>query len=191
MLQLFLVAMAKTAVLMVIITSLIMTQSITVKGSLNINYNQDRRDHVENAAQAHDRTFEQGLIRAKLKVKGYAINLADLDGWTAGRSDPYMEVVATDITGYTEKHTSPVRGGTSHPEWNDYLVFSERTWEKMTVRIMDYDGANRDPDQLCPTQDSEFILDRHPMQNLTAILERQASNTHFKCRLCDQSNSNC
>ena len=143
--------MAKAVVLVVVITSLIMTQSVTVKGSLNVNYNQDRRDRVENAA-ANDRTFEQGLIRAKLRVKGSAINLADRDGWTAGRSDPYMEVVATDVNGFTEKQNTPVRGGTSHPEWNDDLVFSERTWEKMTIRIMDYDGANRDSDQLCPTQ---------------------------------------
>ena len=149
-------SMAKAAVLVVVITSLIMTQSVIVKGSSNVNYNQDRHDHVENAAQAHDRTFEQGLIIAKLKVKGYAINLADKDGWTAGRSDPYMEVVATDVTGKTEKHTTPVRGGTSHPEWNDYLVFAKRIWEKITVRIMDYDGANRDPDQLCPTQTIYF-----------------------------------
>ena len=97
---------------------MIIIDVITVNGSPNVNYNQDRRDHVENAA-VEDRTFEQGLIRAKLKVKGNAINLADLDGWTAGRSDPYMEVVATDVTGYTEKLTSPVRDGTSHPEWND------------------------------------------------------------------------
>ena len=147
--------MAKGVVLVVVITSLITTQSVTVKGSSNVNYNQDHRDRVENAA-ANDRTFEQGLIRAKLTVKGYAINLADKDGWTAGQSDPYMEVVATDVNGFTEKRTTPVRGGTSHPEWNDNLVFTERTWEKMTVRIMDYDGANRDPDQLCPTQEIYF-----------------------------------
>ena len=53
--------MAKAAVLMVVITSLIMTQSVIVKGSSNVNYNQDRHDSVENAA-AEDRTFEQGLI---------------------------------------------------------------------------------------------------------------------------------
>ena len=54
---------------------------------------------------------------------------ADIDEWMAGQSDPYMEVVATDVTGKTEKRTTPVRGGTSHPDWNDYLVFSEHTWE--------------------------------------------------------------
>ena len=144
--------MAKAAVLVVLITSLIMTQSVIVNGSSNIK---DRRNRVENAA-AEDRTFEQGLIIAKLTVKGYAINLADKDGWTAGQSDPYMEVVATDVTGKTEKRTTPVRGGTSHPEWNDNLVFTKRIWEKMTVRILDYDGANRDPDQLCPTQTIYF-----------------------------------
>ena len=38
-----------------------MTQSIIVKGSSNINYNQNIHDRVENAA-AEDHTFEQGLI---------------------------------------------------------------------------------------------------------------------------------
>ena len=42
------------------------------------------------------------LINAKFKVKGRASNLADLDGWTTGNSDPYMEVAATDVNGYTE-----------------------------------------------------------------------------------------
>ena len=62
--------MAKAAVLVVVITSLIMAQSVVVKGSSTVNYNQDRHDHVENAAAVEDRTFEQGLIIAKLKVKG-------------------------------------------------------------------------------------------------------------------------
>ena len=119
--------MAKGVVLVVVITSLITTQSVTVKGSSNVNYNQDHRHAVENAA-ADDRTFEQGLIRAKLKVKGSVSNLTDFDrGWTHGHSDPYMEVVATDVNGFTEKHTTPVRRSSNYPQWNDYLVFSERT----------------------------------------------------------------
>jgi hypothetical protein len=95
---------------------------------------------------------EQQFLTAKLFVRGLAINLADLDRWTAGVSDPYMEVVATDVNGYTEKRTTPVRGGTRHPEWLDYLEFTKRTWEKITIKILDFDGDGRQPDTLCPTQ---------------------------------------
>ena len=79
------------------------------------------------------------------------MNLPDRDGWTAGQSDPYIEVVATDVDGDTETKTTPVRGGTNNPSWDDYLVFSDKTWEELKVEIMDYDGAGREPDRLCPT----------------------------------------
>ena len=136
------VPMAKIAVLVGII-SMIMMQSVS--GAPKINYNQD---HVEYATE---KRTEQALRRAKLKVKGNGSYLADLDGWTAGQSDPYMEVTATDVDGYTETKSTPVIGGTNNPYWNDYLVFSKRTWEEVKVRILDYDGANRKPDPLCPT----------------------------------------
>ena len=63
-----------------------------------------------------------------------------------------MEVVATDVDGYNEMKSTPVRGGTKNPVWNDYLVFSKHTWKKMTIKIMDDDGAGNKPDPLCPTQ---------------------------------------
>ena len=133
--------MAKTAVLVGII-SMIMMQSVS--GAPKINYNQD---HVENETE---KPAEQALRSAKLKVKGYAMNLKDLDGWTAGTSDPYMEVTAYDVDGYKETKTTPVDGGTTNPRWDDYLVFSKRTWNRMAIEIMDYDGAGREPDPLCP-----------------------------------------
>ena len=63
--------MAKTAVLVGII-SMIMMQSVS--GASKINYNQD---HVENATE---KRAEQALKSAKLKVKGHAQDLKDLDG---------------------------------------------------------------------------------------------------------------
>ena len=122
----------------------------SVSGAPKISYNQD---HVENATE---KRIEQGAITARLAVKGFAIHLADLGEWTANQSDPYMEVVAEDEYGYSETKTTPVIGGTNTPHW-DYLVFFEHcTWKKITVKIMDYDGAGREPDQLCPTK--EIIL---------------------------------
>ena len=78
--------------------------------------------------------------------------MQDLDGWTAGNSDPYMEVIATDVNGYTETKTTPVIGGTNNAYWDDYLEFSQRTWEELKVNIMNYDGSNREPDRLCPVE---------------------------------------
>ena len=138
--------MAKTAVLVGII-SMIMMQSVRLGGASKINYN---HDHVENVPKGGT---ERGFLTSKLKIKGSANNLADLDGWTAGNSDPYMEVAVTDIYGYTERKTTPHRGGTNNPTWPDLIFRSARSWEKITVKIMDYDGAGRKPDPLCPTKE--------------------------------------
>ena len=132
--------MAKTAVLVGIISMIMMQR---VSGAPEINNDQD---HVENAVE------KRALISAQLKIKGRASNLADKDWGAAGQSDPYMEVTAEDKYGHTEKKKTPHRGGTNKPSWNDYIVFSERTWIKITVDIMDYDGVGRKPDRLCPTK---------------------------------------
>ena len=131
--------MAKIAILVGII-SMIMMQS--VRGVSKIN----NQDDVENAA-------EQCVKATKLKVKGYGRDLDDLDGWTAGQSDPYMEVVATDESGGTQTLQTPHKGGTNQPTWSDYLIFNEKKWKKITVKVMDYDGSGRDPDPLCPTKE--------------------------------------
>lgn len=133
--------MAKTAILVGIIGVLTM-QSVGGAPNIKLNYNQD---HVEKAAT-------QQLRSTKLYIKGQGTSLPDRDGWTAGNSDPYMEVIATDVNGYTETKTTPVIGGTSNAYWNDYLEFSQRTWEELQVNIMDYDGSNRKPDRLCPLE---------------------------------------
>ena len=64
-----------------------------------------------------------------------------------------MDIMAEDINGHTERNNTPHRGGTNTPRWRDYIVFSERTWKKITVDIMDYDGGwGRKDDRLCPTK---------------------------------------
>ena len=132
--------MAKTAVLVGVIGMLMMQ---SVSGTPKINNDQD---HVENAVE------EVCILSAKLKIKGRASNLADLDWGAAGQSDPYMEVTAEDTNGVTERQKTSHRGGTNNPNWNDYIVFSERTWKKISVDIFDYDGSGRKPDRLCPTK---------------------------------------
>ena len=96
--------------------------------------------------------------------------MPDYDGWTAGNSDPYMEVIATDINGNIETKTTPVIGGTNDAFWNDYLEFSLRTWEELQVNIMDYDGANRKPDRLC-------LLERIPVN----VLIDTVNSRSFPC----------
>ena len=95
--------MAKTAVLVGII-SMIMMQS--VNGASKISYNQD---HIENATEGPGKQ----TLKAYLRVGGYASNLADKDPAWAGQSDPYMEVVAEAVDGYTEKKETSVKGGTN------------------------------------------------------------------------------
>ena len=133
--------MAKIAVLVGII-SMIMMQSVS--GAPKINYNQDRGENA---------TEERCLMNAKLKIRGRASNLADLDWGAAGQSDPYLQVTAEDKYGVTETQKSKHRGGTNNPNWNDYIVFSQRIWSKISVSIFDYDGgAGRKDDRLCPEQ---------------------------------------
>ena len=133
--------MAKTAVLVGII-SLIMMQSVS--GAPKINDEVE----IENSC----------LVRSKLKIRGRASGLADKDWGAAGQSDPYMEVVAEDENGHTEKLKTSHKGGTDTPRWDDYIVFPERTWKKITVDIMDYDGGwGRKDDRLCPTKVIELV----------------------------------
>jgi hypothetical protein len=141
--------MAKTAILVGII-SLIMIQSVS--GASEIQHNQ--LDDVENADAQE---CIGSTIYGRLEIKGSATNLDDLDGWTAGQSDPYMEVTATDEKGGTQTMKTPTEGGTNNPTWGDYLVFDNTvSWKKITIRIMDDDGAGRQADPLCPTQEIEL-----------------------------------
>ena len=130
--------MATTAVLVGII-SIMMMQSIS--GASKINYN-------------HETAVEElAIVRAKLKIRGRATGLADKDWGAAGQSDPYMDIMAEDKNGYTERKSTHHRGGTNTPRWDEYVVFPERTWKKITIDIMDYDGGwGRKDDRLCPTK---------------------------------------
>ena len=141
-----LIPMAKTAVLVGII-SMIMMQSDS--GVSKISYNQD---HVEDAMEGPG----EQTLKAYFRVGGYASNLADHDWGAAGQSDPYMEVVAEAVDGYTEKKETSVKGGTNNPTWYNELKFSERIWSKITVKILDDDGLGS-PDQLCPTKEISVI----------------------------------
>ena len=139
------VPMAKTAILIGII-SMITMQSVS--GASKINYNQD---HVENVAEAR---IEQTYTTAKLYVNGIATDLANLDSGTTGQSDPYMEVIATDVNNNIQILKTPHRGNTNNPTWYDPLKFEKRTWKKMIVKIMDYDyGWGRKDDPLCPEKE--------------------------------------
>ena len=142
--------MAKTAILVGII-SMIMMRSVS--GASEIQYN-PLQDDSENAIAEE---CVGSNIYGRLEIKGSATNLADLDEWTAGQSDPYMEVTATDEKGGTKTLKTSTQGGTNNPTWNDNLVFENTvSWKKITIRIMDDDGSGRQPDPLCPTQEIDL-----------------------------------
>jgi hypothetical protein len=70
----------------------------------------------------------------------YGRNLPDEDGFGAGESDPYVEVVATDIFGQSKRMTTTDLGGDLNPDWNQWLAFGVRAWVTLTVRVWDSDG---------------------------------------------------
>jgi hypothetical protein len=139
--------MAKTAILMGIMI-ISMMQSVIISSASKIN----DQDDVEKA-------IEQYLEASKvLIVWGYGRDLLDRDGWTAGVSDPYMEVTAIDATGSTQTLRTPTQGETLNPTWNGYLIFNSKEWKKISVRVMDDDGSGRKADPLCHNQPKEITL---------------------------------
>ncbi len=136
--------MAKTVILMGI---MIISMMQSIQGSASkINDLDDVEKAVEQYLEAS----------TTLKVKGNGRDLLDRDGWTAGVSDPYMEVTATDVTGSSQTLKTPTQGNTPNPTWNDYLIFNSKEWKKITVDVMDDDGSGRKADPLC--QPKEITL---------------------------------
>ena len=75
----------------------------------------------------------------------HANNLPDEDGWLAGRSDPYMRVVATDIFGFRETRSSRHIQENQSPRWNQRLRFSgRRPWNRVEVTVYDSDNGSDD-----------------------------------------------
>ena len=141
------VHMAKTAILVAGIISMIMMQSVS--GASKINYNQD---HVKNVSEA--RIEQEKLINAKLWVWGRGNNLADRDPGTAGLSDPYMIVTAIDKYNYKQQKRTSTKTDNINPTWtrDEHLEFRQKTWKTITVEIWDHDSWNID-DRLCPKTD--------------------------------------
>lgn len=86
----------------------------------------------------------RGLLRVKVKT---GANLRDRDGPAHGKSDPYVEIVATDHVGNKKKLRTRTDHNDQSPEWNQWLDFGVDTWDKMTMQIFDYDSHNG-PDAL-------------------------------------------
>ena len=68
----------------------------------------------------------------------YGINLPDTDGfWNL--PDPYIEVTAVDVYGYTVTRTTQVHFGTQYPVFNEWLFFGYGDWSYFKIRALDYD----------------------------------------------------
>ena len=90
--------------------------------------------------------YKRGVLSV-LAQSGH--HLPDTDGWS-NLSDPYMEVTATDISGYRETRRSRHIQGNLNPQWSQMLWFSgRRAWYKVEATVYDSDyGA---PDRLTVT----------------------------------------
>ena len=66
------------------------------------------------------------------------VNLQDKDGKST--SDPYVEVVAFDRSGGSKRLTTQVDANDISPEWNRWLNFGTRDWNRFTVRVLDSDN---------------------------------------------------
>ncbi len=75
----------------------------------------------------------------------YGRNLPDKDGWW-NDSDPYMEFIAVDRFGRTQRLTTSAKSGTHNPDWYQSLNFGRRAWSYFRVRV--YDEDNNDDDAL-------------------------------------------
>ena len=86
----------------------------------------------------------------RLKIKVYdGHNLPDKDPiWN--ESDPYVEVVATDVFYNKVRKTTSTKGGKRNPVWNEELDFGRNAWTKITLRV--YDSDDNADDILCRTR---------------------------------------
>ena len=74
----------------------------------------------------------------------YGSGLPDRDGWFAGKSDPYVQVIAYDHAGNSRsRRTSHVQGDHS-PVWEQWLDFGIDTWTRFTVQVFDADVGSDD-----------------------------------------------
>uniref|UniRef100_A0A7S3A5U5 Metalloendopeptidase n=1 Tax=Rhodosorus marinus TaxID=101924 RepID=A0A7S3A5U5_9RHOD len=76
-------------------------------------------------------------------------NLPDKDGFGAGKSDPYVKIVATDVDGRSVSMQTPVIGGNHNPVWNYADSLGYRSFKSITVYTKDDDTLSGD-DTLLP-----------------------------------------
>ena len=73
----------------------------------------------------------------------YGKNLPDRDGWGAGDSDPYLQVVAYNILGISCTRTTSTDKEDENPEWYEMLDFGVGMWTRFEVSVWDSDiGAD-------------------------------------------------
>ena len=102
-----------------------------------------------------------GCTRGRLRFYArHGINLQDRDGWFAGRSDPYVRVIAYSNFGYSKRLQTRHDQGDQSPEWNQWLDFGIDSWTRFTVQVFDRD-VGRD-DSLSST--TTYYLNTHISQ---------------------------
>lgn len=86
-----------------------------------------------------------GILSGNLRIYAqYGHTLPDSDGiWSD--SDPYLEIVATDHYGTSERRTTSEIDGNLSPVWNEWVVFENRQWVQFSVTVYDSDFNADDP----------------------------------------------
>ena len=74
----------------------------------------------------------------------YGSHLPDEDPWPAGKSDPYLKVVAYDINGNNRTKTTSTDQGDEDPEWYETLDFGMGMWTWFEVSVWDSDVGSDD-----------------------------------------------
>ena len=85
------------------------------------------------------------LARGRLRIFArYGSGLPDRDGWLAGDSDPYVQVIAYARGGGSRSLRTGCDRGDNSPEWNQWLDFGVDNWLKFTVQVYDEDIGSDD-----------------------------------------------
>ncbi len=102
--------------------------------------------------------YSTGNLRV---TANYARNLPDRDGWL-NDSDPYMEVIATDVFGKCTTKRTRYISGNLNPNWVQVLYFGTGAWTNIQVRV--YDADNNSDDALSNRE--TFYLTRGTRNNI-------------------------
>ena len=86
-----------------------------------------------------------GVLYGSLKIYAhYGRDLPNKD-FLWNKSDPYIEIAATDQTGHSVTKTTSIINGNQNPTWNEWVEFDNCAWAKFSITVYDSDSDGDDP----------------------------------------------